>query len=108
MNDFPTGPVGLMDVSIITNCGDFQLAHRKLWELSGGFAMKHGHNFGDTNMIARWLSSDATVYLMNTTVFHIQHQGRQLDPASWNPQPGFRVVETDGVKRLTSTWDDAK
>ena len=108
VNDFPTGPVGLMDVSIITNCGDFQLAHRKLWELSGGFAMKHGHNFGDTNMIARWLSSGATVYLMNTTVFHIQHQGRQLDPASWNPQPGFRVVETDGVKRLTSTWDDVK
>ena len=45
VNDWPVGSVSLMDVSIITNCGDFQMAHRKLWHLSGGFAPRHGHNF---------------------------------------------------------------
>jgi len=107
VNDWNVGSVGLMDVSIITNCGDFQMAHRHLWQLAGGFALKHGHNFGDSNMIARWLSAGATVHLMNTTVFHVQHKGRQQDPASWNEAPSFRVVEVNGVKRLKSSWDEA-
>ena len=107
VNDWPVGSVSLMDVSIITNCGDFQMAHRKLWRLSGGFALRHGHNFGDSNLIARWLSNGATVHLMNTTVAHVQHRGRQQDSASWNQEPSFSVVEIDGVKRLKSSWDDA-
>ena len=68
VNDWPVGSVSLMDVSIITNCGDFQMAHRKLWRLSGGFAPRHGHNFGDSNLIARWLSNGATVHLMNVAL----------------------------------------
>ena len=63
--------------------------------------------FRDSHLIARWLSNGATVHLMNTTVAHVQHEGRQQDPASWNPQPSFSVVEIDGVKRLKSSWDDA-
>ena len=81
------------------------MAHRGLWKRAGGFSLKHGHNFGDSNMIARWLSHGATIRLMSTTVYHIQHQGRQQNPASWNQEPVFRVVETDGVKRITSSWD---
>ena len=84
------------------------MARRGLWKRAGGFSLKHGHNFGDSNMIARWLSHGATIRLMSTTVYHIQHQGRQQNPASWNQEPVFRVVETDGVKRITSSWDDER
>ena len=68
VNDCPVGSVSLMDVSIITNCSDFQMAHRKLWPLFGGFTLRHGHNFGDSNLIARWLSNGATVHLMNVAL----------------------------------------
>jgi len=109
VQDLPLGPIGLMDVSIITDCGDFQMARRELWLRTGGFALRHGHNFGDSNLIARWLSAGAAVHLMNTTIFHIRHESKKHgNAATWNPEPRFRVVkDVTGTQRISSSWDDS-
>ena len=107
VQDFRVGPAGLMEVSIIGDCGDFQMAHRDLWQKIGGFAKnQHGHNFGDSDVIARWLSSSATVHVANAKVYHVSHTSHKHDkPATWNPEPRFTVVQNaNGTKRITSTW----
>ena len=108
VTDWSAGPIGLMDVSMIVNCGDFQMARSDLWKKSNGFALKHGHNFGDSNMIARWLSSGATVRVLNVPVMHVKHAGKRGNPSTWNPKPLFVVVEDPqtGVKRIQSSWDE--
>ena len=103
------GPIDLMSVSMIGDCGDFQVAHRDLWQRAGGFAKKyHGHNFGDSDIIARWLSVGATVQLMNTNVFHVIHESHKRSrPETWNPEPRFVVTQDpNGSKRITSSWRD--
>uniref|UniRef100_A0A7S0WJP5 Uncharacterized protein n=1 Tax=Ostreococcus mediterraneus TaxID=1486918 RepID=A0A7S0WJP5_9CHLO len=107
VQDFRVGPAGLMEVSIIGDCGDFQMAHRDLWQKIGGFAKnQHGHNFGDSDVIARWLSSSATVHVANVKVYHTSHTSHKHDkPATWNPEPRFTVVQdAGGSKRIMSTW----
>lgn len=91
---------------MITNCGDFQVAHRDLWYKSRGFAIMHGHKYADSDLQARWLSQGATIQVLDVAVQHVSHDGNRNDPSKLNPQPEFLVEQSpDRGWWLTSTWE---
>lgn len=87
-------------LSLVTNCGDFQLAHRRLWAVSRfdeiGLSRRQ---FGDSALIATWLNCNATVSVpSNIHVLHLSHlhPHPKRTPSMWrevafNQKPHFQL-----------------
>jgi hypothetical protein len=76
LDALPRGaPQALNQLSLISNCGDFQMAHRDLWSRSGGFAEElGGRQFADSTLIVSLLNCNATVVVpANVHVLHLSH-----------------------------------
>lgn len=81
-------------VSVITNCGDFQMARRRLWRHAPFPRLNDSRNFADTLLQASWLNLGVTLHAPHVdvaAVAHIQHsRPRVLDGS--NQRPLLRIV----------------
>jgi hypothetical protein len=78
-NSFPGMGEGKLDDWDIWShwrgCGDFQLAHKDIWEKVKGYEESMtGRSYGDTNLNKKiMLSNIEIIYMLNCEVFHIHH-----------------------------------
>lgn len=84
-----------MDISAITNCGDFQLAHRKTWKQVKFSEDMTGRNFADTMLQASWLNRNKHLWVCDV-VYHIRHggsgtgsNGMSMTQIKFNDSPNF-------------------
>ena len=89
-------------VSLIANCGDFQMAHRELWRRAKFAEAMEGRQYDDTMLQASWLNNGAIVYepMANTIqVGHMTHERpfggiKKLwnnRTVYWNHMPTFAI-----------------
>lgn len=71
------------DVSVIYNCGDFQMAHRELWQRATFSRSMEKRYYTDTLLQAAWMSLGATVHVPDGMwVTHIAHGYREAGQAA--------------------------
>ena len=104
----PNDPAGALNkLSLISNCGDFQLARRDLWAravFEDGPGLS-GRQFGDSTLMASWLNCNATIYVpSNCHVLHLSHlhPHPKRTPAMWasvaiNKMPHFRLESSSAT-----------
>ena len=60
--------------SLTVSCGDFQLAHRTLWEEVRGFEEEMvGRSYADSNLMKRPILIGKKSALLDTNIFHLNH-----------------------------------
>jgi hypothetical protein len=101
LTGLPADPNAVLNrLSLVTNCGDFQLAHRRLWAVSKFDEIGlSGRQFGDSALIATWLNCNATVSVpSNIHVLHLSHlhPHPRRTPSMWrevafNQKPHFQL-----------------
>ena len=93
--------------SIITNCGDFQLARRGLFRrVAYAWALDGKRQYADSFIQASWLNRHVAIHVpAGVYVHHISHaraavQG--LSTASRNPDPIYRLVGSGMERRIAN------
>jgi hypothetical protein len=82
----------------MTNCGDFQLAHRTLWRRTRFPVSMEGRQFGDTFIQASWLNQGASLLVPHgVSVRHISHR-RPAEPGSRTVQHDASLSEHDRLR----------
>jgi hypothetical protein len=65
--------------SLVHNCGDFQMAHRNLWEKMKGFEEDLVYrNYADTNVMKKASIYGEGAVLHDMDIFHLDHSGHSL------------------------------
>mmetsp|Transcript_14674 Transcript_14674/g.24448 ORF Transcript_14674/g.24448 Transcript_14674/m.24448 type:complete len:313 (+) Transcript_14674:25-963(+) len=95
-------------LSLVNNCGDFQLASRKLWHMVAFSEALQGRDFADTLLQVEWLNTGATLLVpSNVWVLHLshihphpRHSPRLWKTVHWNKMPHF-VLEQAPQKHIS-------
>lgn len=97
---FPAKVTPNDNFSLINCCGDFQLAHKNVWEKVKGFEEKMYYAcFLDTNVQKKAILNNFKIKdLYNPPVFHIEHggysttdKGERIKTEGWNTQTAKRA-----------------
>lgn len=97
---FPAKVTPNDNYSLINCCGDFQLAHKKVWEKVKGFEEKMYYAcFLDTNVQKKAVLNNFKIKdIYNPPVFHIEHggysttdKGERIKTEGWNTQTAKRA-----------------
>jgi len=100
LEDLPLGPLDMMVPSRIGQCGDFQMAHRKMWEEVGFSAAMIGRQFADTMLQVSWLNRGGSIHIFSAPVYHVDH-ARNNDPGSTGVNQGLTLhVEEQNGKHV--------
>ena len=97
--------VDLLDVSIIRNCGDFQMAHRDLWRRAAFAESMENRQYADSLVQASWLNQGAVIQVIkNVTVFHMRH--KRNNGMKRNPRVSLRLVQQASQLQLATSTDN--
>jgi hypothetical protein len=60
--------------SLVVSCGDYQIAHRKIWESIRGFEESMtGRCYADSNIMKKAKVSGYGIAVLNLNIFHLDH-----------------------------------
>jgi hypothetical protein len=92
--------------SIINCCGDFQIAHKNIWNTVKGFEDKMIYrNFGDSNIQKKAVLNRFKIEaLFSPAVFHISHDYKHLHVNTCRSNDPMKWVENFGKTENTDNW----
>lgn len=83
--------------SLTVSCGDFQLAHKTLWEEMRGFEEEMvGRSYADSNLMKRPTLIGKNTNLLNIDIFHLNHG------SSGYREPGEHLPVNDRFKYVNN------
>lgn len=90
----------LSQVAVWDGVGDFQMAHRKLWKVSGFDTDMHLRGMSDAMANIGWWNNDAVLQFFNVPNLHLKH--KRSNDMVWNDFPDMRMKVLDGRPRIVA------
>jgi len=95
------------DWSLVVGCGDFQIAHKDVWEKIRGFEERMtGRAYADSNVMKKAARSGFKIDILDLNVYHLDHPPRGTDTKENLNDQGYWVQRFLSTENLAS-WGDS-